>query len=83
MSVTTIVITDPTLLAQIAAAQGQIVFRGPTGNTIKTAEVVAGQALLAKYQCPFTEEELARRSQDRTGRPIGEVIKELKEKYGE
>lgn len=83
MSVTTIVITDPALLAQIAAAQGQIVFRGPTGNTIKTAEVVTGQALLAKYKCPFTEEELARRSLERTGRPIGEVIKELKEKYGE
>jgi hypothetical protein len=83
MSVTTIVITDPTLLAQIAAAQGQIVFRGPTGNTIKTAEVVANQDLLAKYKCPYTEEQLAEFSKQRTGRPIGEVIKELKEKYGE
>lgn len=39
MSVATIVISDPELLAKLAAADGQIVFRKPTGETVKTAEV--------------------------------------------
>ena len=41
MSVTTIVITDPELLAKLAAAEGQIIFRTPSGDTVKTAQVVA------------------------------------------
>lgn len=83
MSVTTIVITDPELLAKLAAADGQIIFRGPTGETVKTAEVVANGTFPPGFKIPFTDEELARRSQERTGRPIGEVLKELKDKYGE
>ncbi|MBA4191849.1 MAG: hypothetical protein C0467_28045 [Planctomycetaceae bacterium] len=83
MAVTTIVITDPELLAKLAAADGQIIFRGPTGDTVKTAEVVANTKLPPGFKIPFSDEELARRSQIRTGRPIGEVLKDLKEKYGE
>jgi hypothetical protein len=82
MSVTTIVITDPELLAKLAAAQGRIVFQGPTGDTVKMAEVVSDK-LPPGFKIPFTDEQLAEFSKHRTGRPIGEVIKELKEKYGE
>ncbi|MCE9567728.1 MAG: hypothetical protein K8U57_37485 [Planctomycetes bacterium] len=83
MSVTTIVITDPELLAKLAAASGQIIFRGPTGDTVKTAEVVANRDILAAYKCPYTHEQLDELSKNRTGRPIGDVLKDLKEKYGE
>ena len=58
MSVTTIVITDPDLLAKIAAADGQIVFRGPTGDTVKTAEVVPDGKLPPGVKSPFTDEEI-------------------------
>ena len=57
MSVTTIVITDPELLAKLAAAEGQIVFRGPTGDTVKTAEVVANVTQPAGVKSPITDEE--------------------------
>ncbi len=83
MTVTTIVITDPELLAKLAAADGRIVFQGPAGDTVKTAEVVAGSKFPPNFKIPFTDEQLAEFSKHRTGRPIGEVIKELKEKYGE
>jgi hypothetical protein len=83
MSVTTIVITDPDLLAKLAAADGQIIFRGPTGDTVKTAEVVANGKLPPGFKIPFSDDELARRSLERTGRPIGDVLKDLKAKHGE
>ena len=83
MSVTTIVISDPELLAKLAAAEGQVIFQRPTGEQVVKMETVAAGKLPPGFKIPFTDEELARRSQDRTGRPIGDVLKELKEKYGE
>ena len=66
MSVTTIVITDPELLAKLAAAEGQIVFRGPTGDTVKTATVVANGTPPPGMKSPISDEEFeeARKSPD-------------------
>lgn len=84
MTVTTITITDPELLAKLAAADGQIIFRGPAGESVKTVETVPFGKPPPGFKIPFTDEQLAEFSKHRTGgRPIGEVIKELKEKYGE
>lgn len=54
----TITITDPELLAKLAAADGQIIFRGPTGELVKTAETVASGALPPGVKSPFTDEEI-------------------------
>jgi hypothetical protein len=66
MSVTTIIISDPELLAKLAAADGQIVFRNPTGETVKTAEVVPYGKLPPGVKSPITDEEFeeARKSPD-------------------
>jgi hypothetical protein len=40
MSVTTIVITDPELLAKLAAADDHIVFRTPAGEIVKIGRVI-------------------------------------------
>ncbi len=65
-SVTTIVISDPELLAKLAAANGQIVFRGPSGDTVKTAEVVANGTPPPGVKSPISDEEFekARKSPD-------------------
>ncbi len=55
---TTITITDPDLLAKLAAAEGQIVFRGPTGEHVKTTETVPADALPPGARSPFTDEEI-------------------------
>jgi hypothetical protein len=58
VNTTTITITDPELLAQLAAAEGQIVFRGPGGERVKTVETVALGALPPGVKSPFSDEEI-------------------------
>ena len=67
MSTTTITITDPELLATLAAADGQIIFRGPTGEHVKTAATVPYGSLPPGERSPFTDEEIeaARHEPDR------------------
>jgi hypothetical protein len=57
-SVTTIVISDPELLAKLAAANGQIIFEGPTGDLVQTVETVASGKLPPGVKSPFTDEEI-------------------------
>ena len=78
MSATTIVITDPELLAKLAAADGQIVFQGPNGDTVTTAEVVPFGAPPPEYVPPISDEEIERRRQQhRSGKPLSEIMKRL------
>lgn len=57
-TVTTITISDPDLLARLAAADGQIVFQGPTGEPVKTVETVPDGKLPPGVKSPFTDEEI-------------------------
>lgn len=78
-----IVITDPALLAQIARVSGTAEITDPTGRVIARLLVETPEEQLKRFKCPFTPEELDRRSQNRTGRPIGDAIRDLKARYGE
>ncbi len=71
--VTTIVISDPELLARLAAANGQIVFQTADGHHIRTVEPIA-VGTPARFKCPFTEEELDKFSKERNGRPLDAII---------
>jgi hypothetical protein len=64
--VTKIVISDPDLLAKLAAADGQIIFEGPTGDQVKTVETVPFGATPPGVKSPISDEEfeLARKSPD-------------------
>ncbi len=79
---TTITITDPVLLKQIAEASLPIIFHDPSGNELLYAE---GFIFVPPpgTKPPFSEEELERRSLlYRSGRPTREVLREMEEKYG-
>ncbi len=82
MSVTTIVVTDPELLAKLAAAEGQIVFRGPSGDTVKTAQVVAYGTPPPGVKSPVTDEEFEEARKQPDGLPLSEVWKRIHERYG-
>ena len=66
MSVTTIVVNDPDVQTQLAAAEGVIVFRDPNGDCIRLAESVPTGKLPAGITSPVTDEEFeqARQSPD-------------------
>lgn len=78
-----ITITDPALLAQIHQASGIVDLKDPSGKVLGRLHVESGGKLPPGFKIPFTDEQLAEFSKQRTGRPIGDVIRELKEKYGE
>jgi hypothetical protein len=78
MSVTTIVITDPEILAKLAAAEGQIIFRGPTGDTVKTAEVVSDGKLPSGVKSPFIDADIeAARKEPDSGITLEEFWKKV------
>jgi hypothetical protein len=78
-----ITITDPALLAQITQASGVVDLKDPTGKVLGRLHVETPGKLPPGFKIPFTDEQLAEFSKQRTGRPIGDVLKELQEKYGE
>jgi hypothetical protein len=80
---TTITITDPALLAQLVQASGIVVFQDPAGRVLAAYTAAGAVRRAPPGVIPFTDEELAELSKQRTGRPIGDVLRDLKEKYGE
>ena len=76
--VTTIVISDPELLAKLAAADGQIIFEGPTGDLVKTVETVPFGKLPPGVKSPVSDEEFeeARKSPD-SGITLDEFWKQV------
>jgi hypothetical protein len=76
-----ITITDPNLLAQLAGVSGVVQVTDANGRHLGTFTTESRAEQLARLKCPFSEEELARRSQIRTGRPLAEVWKTIYEKY--
>jgi hypothetical protein len=63
---TTVVISDPELLAKLATTEGLIVFRGPDGKAIRLASPVPQGQLPAGVKSPISDEEfeLARQRAD-------------------
>ena len=82
MTTTTITISDPALLAQLAALEGVAELRDPAGTLLVRAERPYG-ALPPGVRSPFSDEEMAERRKQRTGRPLADIMKDLREKYGE
>jgi hypothetical protein len=83
VNTTTITITDPELLAQLAAAEGHIIFRSSGGTTVKTVETVPFGKPPPGFKLTVSNEELERRRQEKTGRSLDEILKDLKHRTGE
>ena len=70
-----ITITDPVLLAQLAALQGSVEVHGPNGEFVGT--------FAAKVKSPVSDEELERRRQTyHDGKPLSEILRELESRNG-
>lgn len=77
-----ITITDPVLLTQLNAVPGPIDVHGPNGEFIGTFQPPFG-APPPGFKIPFSEEEFAELRKQRTGRPLADILKDLRERYGE
>ena len=78
---TTITITDPALLKQLSDARGTVILCDPAGNELLTSGEPIGVPPKG-YVPPFPKDELARRSLNREGRPLADILRDLREKHG-
>lgn len=83
MSVRTITITDPALLAQLEAADGPIAFQGPDGRTVRWVETVPVGQHPASIRSPISDEEFEKLRQQPDGVPLAEMWKRIHERYGQ
>jgi hypothetical protein len=81
--VPTIVISDPEVLARLAAAEGPIILRGPKGECLRMAELVPPGKLPAGFKSPISDEEFEEARKQTGGRPLADILRDLKRKYGE
>ena len=79
---TTVVITDPELLAKLASSDSLIVFRDSNGQTIRMAEPVPHGQLPAGIKSPFTDPEIEEARKQPDGSPLSEVWKRIHARYG-
>jgi len=78
---TTITITDPVLLKQLAEATGPIMFRDTDGNVIRATGGLIGVPPPGAKP-PFSDEELELFGKNRDGRPLADILRDLREKHG-
>ena len=79
---TTVVISDPELLAKLASSDGVIVFRGPDGHTVRMAEPVPHGQLPHGIKSPISDAEFQEARKQPDGSPLTEVWKRIHERYG-
>ncbi len=70
---------DPALLARLQSLDRPVEFRDESGRTVGYFHPLPGpgQGSQEGIRSPFTDEELQRRRQQRTGRPLADILKDL------
>jgi hypothetical protein len=78
-----ITISDPALLAQLAAIQGEVELKDPSGRTVAKATTEWTGKLPQGAKSPFSDEQMAEFRKQRTGRPLADILADLRARYGE
>ncbi len=73
-----ITITDPSLLSELLRYEGTVEFQGPDGQRLGQFTAGALHKLPRGVQSPFTDEQLVELRQQRDGRPLSEILRDLK-----
>ena len=74
-----ITITDPVLIEQLTqlAANEAVELKDPSGRLIGRVVSDWPGKLPPGVKSPFTDEEMAERRKDRTGRPLADILRDL------
>ena len=75
-----ITITDPALVAQLLNSDGTVVLKNPEGRILGEFKAEGLYKLPPGVKSPFTEEQLQELRKDRTGRPLKDILRDLKER---
>ena len=72
-----ITITDPALLEQFLNAEGKVDVTDPDGIPIGFFSTEGLFKLPPGVKSPFTDEEMAERRKDKTGRKLADIMRDL------
>jgi hypothetical protein len=72
-----ITITDPTLLAHLRQADATVELKDPEGNVLGLFTVEGRGKLPPGVKSPFTDEQRAAMRQERSGRPLKDILRDL------
>ncbi len=72
-----ITVNDPDLLAALRGAVGVVELRDPEGRVIGALSLEGEGQLPPGVKSPFTDQEMAERRKDRTGRPHADILRDL------
>jgi hypothetical protein len=75
-----ITVTDPNLLAQLAEASDVVELKDPAGRVIGTFAAEGLGRLPPGVRSPFTDEQLADLRTQRSGRPLADILRDLRER---
>ena len=73
-----ITITDSILLEQLSRAGGAVELKAPDGRLLGRFIAEDMGRLPPGVKSPFTEEEMAERRKDRSGRPLADILRDLR-----
>ena len=72
-----ITITDPTLLALLRQAGATVEIKDPDGNVLGLFAAEGRGKLPPGVTSPFTREEMEKRREHRSGRPLNDILRDL------
>lgn len=72
-----ITITDTALIEQLRRIDGTVELKDPSGHVLGCFTADGLCKLPPGVKSPFTEEEMAERRKDRTGRPLADILRDL------
>lgn len=75
-----ITIIDPALVALLLNSDGTIELRNAEGRVLGQFKAEGLYKLPPGVKSPFTEEQLQELRKDRTGRPLKDILRDLKER---
>jgi hypothetical protein len=73
-----ITVTDPQFLAAISQLTGVVELRDPQGNVLGELSLEDNGRLPPGVKSPFSEEEMAERRKQRDGRPLSDILRDLR-----
>jgi hypothetical protein len=75
------VVVDPAFGAKITSLTGAVELCDESGRTLGYFQPVLSEGLSAKgIRSPISDEEIERRSQDRSGRPLADILADLEKR---